>query len=162
MFTALIVVLLLIALGIGGWLLRGYLMGYGAGASLMGSAREKRVGVVEQAAVDGRRKLVLVRRDGMEHLIMTGGPIDLTFTTSANAGATTISDNSADITVNGLDTATATIPGVDVVIETGIKPHYHRSASPALAHTSAHQSEPEREPPGFQRVRQPMVAQGSE
>ena len=27
--------------------------------------------------MDGRRKLVLVRRDDVEHLIMTGGPVDV-------------------------------------------------------------------------------------
>ncbi len=31
---------------------------------------EKRLGVVEAAMIDGRRKLVLIRRDGVEHLIL--------------------------------------------------------------------------------------------
>lgn len=39
--------------------------------------REKRLGVVEAASVDGRRRLVLLRRDDVEHLIMTGGPVDV-------------------------------------------------------------------------------------
>lgn len=38
---------------------------------------EPRLGVSEQATVDSRRKLVLVRRDDVEHLIMTGGPVDV-------------------------------------------------------------------------------------
>jgi hypothetical protein len=38
---------------------------------------EPRLGVVEQAAVDSRRRLVLIRRDDVEHLIMTGGPVDV-------------------------------------------------------------------------------------
>lgn len=33
--------------------------------------------MVETASVDARRKLVLVRRDNVEHLIMTGAPIDV-------------------------------------------------------------------------------------
>jgi hypothetical protein len=37
---------------------------------------EPRLAVVEEARVDRSRKLVLVRRDDMEHLIMIGGPID--------------------------------------------------------------------------------------
>jgi flagellar protein FliO/FliZ len=39
--------------------------------------RDKRLGVVETASVDARRKLVLVRRDDVEHLIITGGPVDM-------------------------------------------------------------------------------------
>jgi hypothetical protein len=36
-----------------------------------------RLAVIDAAAVDGRRRLVLVRRDNVEHLIMIGGPSDL-------------------------------------------------------------------------------------
>jgi flagellar protein FliO/FliZ len=39
--------------------------------------REKRLGVVETASVDGKRKLLLVRRDDVEHLLIIGGPLDL-------------------------------------------------------------------------------------
>ncbi|HZP09459.1 hypothetical protein [Methyloceanibacter sp.] len=39
--------------------------------------REKRLGVVETASIDQKRKLLLVRRDDVEHLIMIGGPIDM-------------------------------------------------------------------------------------
>lgn len=41
------------------------------------NAKQRRLGVVEAAAVDGRRRLILVRRDNVEHLIMTGGPVDV-------------------------------------------------------------------------------------
>ena len=37
--------------------------------------------VSEQATLDSRRKLVLVRRDDVEHLIMTGGPVDVVIET---------------------------------------------------------------------------------
>ncbi|MGH6736867.1 MAG: hypothetical protein ACRECX_12460 [Methyloceanibacter sp.] len=40
-------------------------------------AREKRLGVVETASIDGKRKLLLVRRDDVEHLLIIGGPIDM-------------------------------------------------------------------------------------
>jgi hypothetical protein len=36
---------------------------------------------MEQASVDSRRKLVLIRRDDVEHLIMTGGPVDVVIET---------------------------------------------------------------------------------
>jgi flagellar protein FliO/FliZ len=39
--------------------------------------RDRRLGVVETASVDRRRKLVLIRRDDVEHLIITGGPVDM-------------------------------------------------------------------------------------
>jgi flagellar protein FliO/FliZ len=39
--------------------------------------RDKRLGVVETASVDARRKMLLVRRDEVEHLIMIGGPVDV-------------------------------------------------------------------------------------
>jgi hypothetical protein len=39
--------------------------------------RPKRVGLVEAAMIDSRRRLLLVRRDGVEHLILTGGPVDV-------------------------------------------------------------------------------------
>ena len=32
---------------------------------------------MDHASVDGRRRLVLVRRDNVEHLIMIGGPVDV-------------------------------------------------------------------------------------
>ncbi|MDX2263680.1 MAG: flagellar biosynthetic protein FliO [Hyphomicrobiales bacterium] len=41
------------------------------------SSRERRLSVVEQASLDGRRKLVLVRRDQVEHLVLIGGPYDV-------------------------------------------------------------------------------------
>jgi hypothetical protein len=46
---------------------------------------EPRLGVVEQAAVDGRRRLVLIRRDDVEHLIMTGGPVDVVIENNIHA-----------------------------------------------------------------------------
>jgi hypothetical protein len=42
-----------------------------------GRNRQPRLQVLDAAAVDARRRLVLVRRDGVEHLIMIGGPTDI-------------------------------------------------------------------------------------
>jgi len=53
---------------------------------LFGGGREKRLGVLDQASVDGRRKLVLIKRDNVEHLIMTGGPVDVVIETGIEAG----------------------------------------------------------------------------
>lgn len=73
--AAFVFVIALIA--IGAWVLKG-MMAKGnnkTGSFLRG--RERRLGVVEASNVDGRRKLILVRRDNVEHLIMTGGPVDV-------------------------------------------------------------------------------------
>jgi flagellar protein FliO/FliZ len=43
--------------------------------------RDRRLGVVETASVDARRKLILVRRDDVEHLIIIGGPVDMVIET---------------------------------------------------------------------------------
>lgn len=57
------------------WLVRRF--GGGALSSSAGRSRQARLGVIEATAVDNRRRLVLVRRDNVEHLIMLGGPTDL-------------------------------------------------------------------------------------
>jgi flagellar protein FliO/FliZ len=51
------------------------------GADRLGAAsargRQPRLAVIDAAAVDGRRRLVLIRRDNVEHLLMIGGPTDV-------------------------------------------------------------------------------------
>lgn len=42
-----------------------------------GRSRQPRLQVLDAAAVDARRRLVLVRRDNIEHLILIGGPSDI-------------------------------------------------------------------------------------
>jgi len=66
------VVLLLLLVVV--WLVRRYSRGALAGS---GRGRLPRLAIVDAMAVDSRRKLVLVRRDNVEHLILIGGPSDL-------------------------------------------------------------------------------------
>jgi hypothetical protein len=80
-FYLLTIVLLAAAAVIGALLIRGYMTGTSPTAALFGPRPERRLDVVEHASVDGRRKLVLIRRDDVEHLIMTGGPIDVVIET---------------------------------------------------------------------------------
>ena len=57
------------------WLLRRF-----GGQRLTGGAvrgRQPRLAVIDEASVDNRRRLVLIRRDNVEHLLMLGGPSDL-------------------------------------------------------------------------------------
>lgn len=72
-FLAFVAVLALI--GAVAWLVRRF-----AGNRLGSNAnrgRMPRLAVIDAAAVDGRRRLVLVRRDNVEHLLMIGGPSDI-------------------------------------------------------------------------------------
>jgi hypothetical protein len=49
--------------------------------------RIRRLAFIERAYLDGGRKLLLVRRDNVEHLILIGGPIDLVVETGIPAEA---------------------------------------------------------------------------
>jgi hypothetical protein len=44
---------------------------------LFGPKPERRLSISEQFNIDSRRRLLLIRRDDVEHLIMTGGPVDV-------------------------------------------------------------------------------------
>jgi flagellar protein FliO/FliZ len=70
---AFIAVLALI--GVAAWLVRRFANNR-IGANTQ-RGRMPRLAVIDAAAVDGRRRLVLVRRDNVEHLLMIGGPSDI-------------------------------------------------------------------------------------
>jgi len=72
-FLAFLVVLGLI--GATAWAVRRFGTGRLGGASARG--RQPRLGVIDYASVDARRRLILVRRDNVEHLLMIGGPTDV-------------------------------------------------------------------------------------
>lgn len=52
-----------------------------------GKNRQPRLAVLDAAAIDTRRRLVLVRRDDVEHLIMIGGPTDVVIESRIAAAA---------------------------------------------------------------------------
>jgi flagellar protein FliO/FliZ len=72
-FIAFLIVLGLI--GVTAWIVRRF------GGERLGAAtargRQPRLAVIDAAAVDGRRRLILIRRDNVEHLLMIGGPTDV-------------------------------------------------------------------------------------
>src|SRR5215469_10631212 len=75
-FTFIFVFVAVLALiGVAAWLVRRF------ASSRLGAntnrGRMPRLAVIDAAAVDGRRRLVLVRRDNVEHLLMIGGPTDI-------------------------------------------------------------------------------------
>jgi flagellar protein FliO/FliZ len=57
------------------WAVRRFGTGRLGGAGARG--RQPRLGVIDYASVDARRRLILVRRDNVEHLLMIGGPTDV-------------------------------------------------------------------------------------
>jgi len=71
--VAFVVVLGLI--GLTAWLVRRF------GSERLGTGgargRQPRLAVIDAATVDGRRRLILIRRDNVEHLLMIGGPSDV-------------------------------------------------------------------------------------
>lgn len=67
-------------LGIG-WLARRA----GLGMPVLAKGRQRRLRVVEMIALDPRRRLVLVRRDDREHLLLVGGTTDLAIETGIAA-----------------------------------------------------------------------------
>jgi hypothetical protein len=73
----LVILLLLAALGAAAFVAWCSYSGISPRDVLFGPRPEPRLSIIEQAHLDGRRRLVLIRRDDVEHLIMTGGPVDV-------------------------------------------------------------------------------------
>ena len=73
LILAFIIVLVLIAIAT--WIFRR--IGGNRLGTTTARGRQPRLAVIDAAAVDGRRRLVLVRRDNVEHLMMIGGPTDV-------------------------------------------------------------------------------------
>lgn len=72
---------------LGFWIARQSL---GLGSMNFFQNRQRRLGLVESAALDGRRRLLLVRRDNVQHLILTGGPVDVVVETGIKAPVQTL------------------------------------------------------------------------
>lgn len=59
--------------------------------------RQPRLGVMDMAHLDARRKLIIVRRDSVEHLIMIGGPNDVVIEQGIIRGQAVISRDEKSI-----------------------------------------------------------------
>jgi len=88
---ALIAVLALI--GALAWVARRF--GFGGAVTVRGGKHERRLGIVEVLPVDARRRLILVRRDEVEHLILTGAADDLVVETGIRPPAAPASSPAA-------------------------------------------------------------------
>jgi flagellar protein FliO/FliZ len=68
---ALGIVLVLIVLGL--WVLKLFFKA----STNIGRGRNRRLTVIDSVAIDPKRQLLIVRRDNVEHLLLTGGPQDV-------------------------------------------------------------------------------------
>jgi len=87
-FIAFAIVLALI--GLSAWLVRRFSANRLGGANARG--RQPRLAVIDASPVDGRRRLVLIRRDNVEHLLMIGGPTDVVVEQNIVRGAASARD----------------------------------------------------------------------
>jgi hypothetical protein len=72
-------VFVLLLIGAAAWVVRRF---GGTRIDPAARGRQPRLAVVDSAAVDTRRKLVIIRRDNVEHLLMIGGPSDVVVETN--------------------------------------------------------------------------------
>ena len=77
-------VIVLALIGLAAWLIRRIGTGRLDAAA---RSRQPRLAVIDSAAVDNRRKLVIIRRDNVEHLLMIGGPNDVVIEAAIVRGA---------------------------------------------------------------------------
>ncbi|MCB1417631.1 MAG: flagellar biosynthetic protein FliO [Notoacmeibacter sp.] len=73
------------------------------GTFIAGGSRKHRLAVIDAAAVDSTRRLVLVRRDNTEHLLLIGGSNDLV----VEAGIGVVAPSLADMAETGDEQAQA-------------------------------------------------------
>ena len=100
----------LLLIGAAAWLVRRF------GVTRIDAAargRQPRLAVVDSAAVDGRRKLVIIRRDNVEHLLMIGGPSDVVVETNLIRGTAAATREAPVARNGGTETLPRTAPPAD-------------------------------------------------
>jgi flagellar protein FliO/FliZ len=105
-FIAFLIVLGLI--GATAWFVRRYGAERFGGTTTRG--RQPRLAVIDAAPVDGRRRLVLIRRDNVEHLLIIGGPTDVVVEANIVRGASAARETTAPRTTPVSDTLTRAVP----------------------------------------------------
>jgi flagellar protein FliO/FliZ len=85
---------------------------FGSGRTGNGATRgrQPRLAVVDHASVDGRRRLLIIRRDNVEHLVMVGGPTDVVVETNIVRGAASTRDVAVTRMPAGNDALPRAIP----------------------------------------------------
>ena len=72
-------------------------MGFGFPATAIKPGKDRRIGIVEAAQLDGRRRLVLVRRDDVEHLVLLGPHSELLIESGIPTSRERFSDTLEDV-----------------------------------------------------------------
>ncbi|MGR9463523.1 flagellar biosynthetic protein FliO [Rhizobium leguminosarum] len=128
-----------------------------------GRNRQPRLQVLDAAAVDARRRLVLVRRDDVEHLIMIGGPSDIVIESRILPAAAEQPDSASrpqpveqrPISVARPETPPVSPPRPPVAarVEPAAEPTFSAPVSPELRP----RPEPPAQPPAQAAVAPPVV-----
>jgi hypothetical protein len=103
-----------------------------------GKSREPRLMVLDAAAVDPKRRLVLIRRDDVEHLIMIGGPTDIVI----ESGIFDRAKSAAPIRSAVASDIVTPQPAVTPVLETRPTPPVERRPEPARPAASVQPERP--------------------
>lgn len=80
-----------------------------AGGTVRGRARQRRLSVVEALPIDAKRRLILIRRDDREHLILLGANGDLLVDSAPAGGFDSALAKSADTAPAAPPTAPPTV-----------------------------------------------------
>lgn len=86
-----------------------------------GRNRQPRLQILDAAAVDTRRRIVLIRRDNVEHLVMIGGPTDIVIETGIGDERASTANAAPTILQNGAEPPSVAVEAQD------------NSAAPALS-----------------------------
>ena len=119
-----------------------------------GRNRQPRLQVLDAAAVDARRRIVLIRRDNVEHLVMIGGPTDIVIESGigddrAYLSALAVKAEASEVSQNLPASETARIVAAPSEPEAAVKPKPIRpveavvAAEPVLAEPEPIRSKPQ-------------------
>lgn len=87
--------------------------------SVNGRSRQPRIAVMDSAAVDARRRLILIRRDNIEHLILVGGPSDVVVEQNIVRGVPVSSTHPRPMTAPLVQPAVPVAQGVKAPLASG-------------------------------------------
>lgn len=138
-----------------------------------GKSREPRLMVLDAAAIDPKRRLVLIRRDNVEHLIMIGGPTDIVIESGITDRSSAVSNRSVSVDEPGpaaapaaevrqaLQAAERKLEAVRPVLpdRPAPAPVEARTATPAVQPAARATNVPERTAPSIDRYMERPVAE---
>ncbi|MGX5668102.1 flagellar biosynthetic protein FliO [Rhizobium daejeonense] len=116
-----------------------------------GRNRQPRLQVLDAAAVDARRRLVLVRRDNVEHLVMIGGPTDIVIESGIGDDRAYLSAVPVPASVESAETAARIAPQIE-------PQHILPQEQPAAAAEPARRPTPVEQPTAQPARSEPLAA----